>query len=202
MTHVILHPSPGLRKITLSPWPKGSETPPESPGAHHLKSPEAEAEPGHSAGVKESGTLPSAPEVRPPVMGAQASKEEVAARILLVDDSATVREIVTLTLREAGYEVHAFPDGIQAMHWLTASSSPPDLLLVDLGLPKMDGYEVIRRIKAKAPFAHTPCLILSRRDGKIDHLKGRLAGATTSLGKPFTVQTLLTAVQTALTTQS
>ncbi|HLZ59320.1 MAG TPA: response regulator transcription factor, partial [Ktedonosporobacter sp.] len=161
----------------------------------------AQAELSLCVGVKESGTLPSAPNIGPSSLEGETSREGVAACLLLVEDSATVRELVTLTLRKAGYEIHAFPDGIQAMHWLSASTSPPDLLLVDVGLPKLDGYEVIRRIKAKTLFAHTPCIILSRRDGKIDHLKGRLAGATTSLGKPFTIQALLTAVQTALTTQ-
>ncbi|HLZ57527.1 MAG TPA: response regulator transcription factor [Ktedonosporobacter sp.] len=202
MTHTILHPSSGLRKITLSPWLEGSEPPPGSPGAHLLAHRNVRDEPGLSAGVKEPGALPSAADVRPPTKGTQISKEAVTTCILLVDDSATVRELVTLALRKAGYEIHAFPDGIQAMHWLTTSTSSPDLLLVDLGLPKMDGYEVIRRIKAKAPFAHTPCLILSRRDGKMDQLKGRLAGATTYLCKPFTNQALLTAVQTAFTTPS
>src|SRR5579859_7473917 len=201
MTHAILHPSPGLRKITLSPWPRRSKTYPEAPGAHHIESSDAKTEPGLSTEVKASGAFSSAPEVRPPFAGAQASTETVTASILLVDDSATVRAIVTLALQEAGYEISAFPDGIQAMHWLTSSASP-DLLLVDVGLPKMDGYEVIRRIKAKAPFAHTPCIVLSRRDGKIDQLKGRLAGATSYLGKPFTIPALLMAVQTALNTQS
>lgn len=121
------------------------------------------------------------------------------ARVLLIDDSATIRKIVTTTLTRAGYETQTFADGIAAMRWLAAPESQlPDLLLVDLGLPKMDGYEVIRRIKGKPQFAQTRCIILSRRDGMLDKLKGRLAGATIYLAKPFTAQALLTAVHTSL----
>ncbi len=121
------------------------------------------------------------------------------AHILLIDDSPTVCNVVETALTQGGYEVRAFPDGIKAMQWLSLPEAwIPDLMLVDLGLPKMDGYEVIRRIKAKPAFALTRCMILSRRDGTIDKLKGRLVGAAIHLAKPFTVQELLMAVQTIL----
>lgn len=122
-----------------------------------------------------------------------------ASHILLIDDSPTVCNVVETALAQKGYEVRAFSDGIKAMQWLSLPEAwIPDLMLVDLGLPKMDGYEVIRRIKAKPAFALTRCMILSRRDGTIDKLKGRLAGAAIYLAKPFTVQQLLMSVQTIL----
>jgi twitching motility two-component system response regulator PilG len=122
-----------------------------------------------------------------------------ASHILLIDDSPTVRNVIETALAQRGYEVRAFPDGLKAMQWLSLPEAwLPDLMLVDLGLPKMDGYEVICRIKAKPAFARTRCMILSRRDGIIDKLKGRLAGATVYLAKPFTVPELLMAIQTIL----
>ncbi|MBO0795007.1 MAG: response regulator transcription factor [Ktedonobacteraceae bacterium] len=121
------------------------------------------------------------------------------ARVLLIDDSATIRQIVTTTLTREGYETQAFADGIAAMRWLAEPGSYlPDLLLVDLGLPKMDGYEVLRRIKGKPLLAQTRCIILSRRLGVMDKIKGRLAGASLYLPKPFTVQALLVAVRASL----
>ncbi|QBD83527.1 response regulator [Ktedonosporobacter rubrisoli] len=119
--------------------------------------------------------------------------------VLIIEDSATVRRLVTVALKQAGYETWAFPDGIKAMQWLVKPGSRiPDLVLVDLGLPKMDGYEVLRRIKTKPRFAQTRCMILSRRDGTLDKLKGKLAGATVYLTKPFTTQELLQAIHAAL----
>ncbi|HEY7418659.1 MAG TPA: response regulator transcription factor [Ktedonobacteraceae bacterium] len=123
-----------------------------------------------------------------------------AQHILLIDDSPTVRNVIETALVQRGYETRAFSDGIKAMQWLSRPDAwVPDLMMVDLGLPKIDGYEVIQRIKTKPAFARTRCMILSRRDGTIDKLKGRLAGAAMYLAKPFTTQELLTAVHSILT---
>lgn len=119
--------------------------------------------------------------------------------ILLIDDSPTIRRVVEMLLRQEGYEIRSFHDGIDAMKWCAGPEARiPDLMLVDLGLPKMDGYDVIQKFKAKPRFANTICVILSERDGIVDKLKGRMVGATAYLTKPFTSQELVTAVQTSL----
>ncbi len=122
--------------------------------------------------------------------------------ILVIDDSAVVRRITETALRRAGYETRSFQDGIDAMKWLAEpGSKTPDLIFVDIGLPKMDGYEVIRTFKARPRFVDTTCVILSRRDGMVDKLKGRLAGAKAYMTKPFTTQTLLMTVQTHISAE-
>src|SRR5579859_3235652 len=116
--------------------------------------------------------------------------------IVVVADSETVRKILEVTLRRAGYEdVRTFPDGIELLRWLTAPQARiPALVIVDLSMPKMDGYDLIRRLKAKPAFARTIFVILSRRAGMVDKLKGRLSGASVYLTKPFTTQSLVAVV--------
>ena len=88
---------------------------------------------------------------------------------------------------------------MQALLWLnTAQPRPPDLIFVDLGLPKLDGYEVIRLLKSRPALEHTILVILSRRDGMLDHLKGRLIGAHAYLTKPFKTQQILAVVRAHL----
>jgi twitching motility two-component system response regulator PilG len=116
--------------------------------------------------------------------------------IIMVDDSELVRKILEVTLRRAGYDdVRSFPDGIELLRWL-AIPQPcrPALVIVDLMMPKMDGYELIRRLKAKPTFARTIFVILSGRAGVLDKLKGRLSGASVYLTKPFKTQDIVAVV--------
>ncbi len=116
--------------------------------------------------------------------------------ILVIDDSTTVRKIVETCLGRAGFDAIGFPDGIEAISWLMgAESRIPDLVILDIGLPKMDGYEVARRLKSKPQFAKTIIIMLSRRDGMIDRLKGRLAGAQQYITKPFKTQEIVDIVE-------
>jgi twitching motility two-component system response regulator PilG len=120
-----------------------------------------------------------------------------AISIFVIDDSPTIRKVIEIALRWEGYEVTCFRDGIEAMKWLTTPGvRPPDLMLVDIGLPKMDGYEVIRRFRANPRFANTRCLILSGRDGVVDKLNAGQVGVHAYVPKPFTIQELITAVRT------
>ena len=76
--------------------------------------------------------------------------------ILVVDDSPTVRNILETCLSQEGFLVHTFSDGIEMMRWLTGPEGcVPDLVILDINLPKIDGYEVARRLKAKPHFAHS-----------------------------------------------
>ncbi len=86
--------------------------------------------------------------------------------VMVIDDSLVIRKIVETCLRRAGYEVKCFPDGVEALCWLnTTEACIPDLVIVDLGLPKLDGYQVMQQIKARPVLERTRLVILSRRDG-------------------------------------
>ncbi|HZT98818.1 MAG TPA: response regulator [Ktedonobacteraceae bacterium] len=116
--------------------------------------------------------------------------------ILVIDDSQTVRKILEVCLSREGFRVKSFPDGVEAMRWIIEDRShTPDLIWLDIGLPKMDGYEVARHMKSKPRFNNTIIVMLSRRDGMIDRLKGKLAGAKAYLSKPFTTQDIIKVTQ-------
>ncbi len=119
--------------------------------------------------------------------------------VMVIDDSATVRKIVETCLSREGFDVESFQDGVEAMRWLsTPQARIPDLVILDIGLPKMDGYEVARRLKTKPQFSNTVIVMLSRRDGVIDKLKGRLAGAKDYLTKPFKTQEVISVIESHL----
>lgn len=119
--------------------------------------------------------------------------------VMVIDDSTTVRKIIETCLGRQGLQVVGFPDGVEAMRWLMEPTSRvPDLVLLDIGLPKMDGYEVARRLKIKPQFNNTVIIMLSRRDGMIDRLKGRLAGAKDYITKPFKTQDMISVIESYL----
>ncbi len=123
----------------------------------------------------------------------------MAVFVMVIDDSLVIRTILETCLRRAGYDIRSFPDGVEALCWLnTTEARIPDLVVVDLGLPKLDGYQVIQQIKARPALAHTKLVILSRRDGVLDRLKGRLVGAHAYLTKPFKTDRLLAVIRTSL----
>lgn len=116
--------------------------------------------------------------------------------IMVIDDSTTVRKIITTCLGREGFFVVDFPDGVEAMRWLSQPNARiPELVILDIGLPKMDGYEVARRLKSKPQFSNTVIIMLSRRDGVIDRLKGRLAGAKDYISKPFKTQDIISVIE-------
>ena len=119
--------------------------------------------------------------------------------VMVIDDSATVRKIVETCLGREGFDVQGFQDGVEAIRWLSGPQARiPDLVILDIGLPKMDGYEVARRLKTKPQFSNTVIVMLSRRDGVIDKLKGRLAGAKDYLTKPFKTQEVISVIESHL----
>jgi twitching motility two-component system response regulator PilG len=112
--------------------------------------------------------------------------------VMIVDDSPTVRKILSMTLERAGYGVLSAADGEAAL--LTLDDALPDLILLDISMPKLDGYEVCKRIKANARTAHVPVVMLSGKDGFFDKVKGRIAGATEYLTKPFATPAVLAVI--------
>jgi twitching motility two-component system response regulator PilG len=119
--------------------------------------------------------------------------------IMVIDDSTTVRKILAASLRREGYEVISFADGIEAIRWLTYPQSRlPALLILDVGLPKMSGYDIARSFKKKPALAHIIIVMLSGHTSVLDHLKGRLSGAQHYLTKPFKTQDIVAVVEAHL----
>jgi twitching motility two-component system response regulator PilG len=117
--------------------------------------------------------------------------------VMIADDSQTVRKVVEVELRRAGYEVVAVPDGVEALRsLLTPGARLPDLILLDIEMPHLNGYQVARRCRERERprLAHIPVVMLSRRAGVVDRLKARLAGARVYVSKPFTERELLAVV--------
>ena len=122
--------------------------------------------------------------------------------VMVIDDSSTVRKIIETCLGRKGFAVQGFSDGVEAIRWLTQSEAQvPDLVILDVSLPKMDGYEVARRLKSKPQFGNTVIVMLSRHDGMIDKLKGRLVGAKDYLTKPFKTQDIIAVTEAHLGVQ-
>ena len=103
--------------------------------------------------------------------------------VLIVDDSPTVRKIVQLTLQREGINVVAASDGLGAL--AAVSDYQPDLILLDVVLPHMDGYSICQIIRKNPDFRNTPIIMLSGRDGLFDKMRGKLVGSSEYLTKPF-----------------
>lgn len=117
-------------------------------------------------------------------------------KILVVDDSATVRKLIAGKLQKCGHEVYSAADGIEALEQLEAVT--PDLVLLDITMPRMDGYQVCKAIRAKDSIKDIPVVMISGKDGFFDKVRGRMAGSTGYITKPFGPETLMKAVETYL----
>ena len=106
-----------------------------------------------------------------------------AARILVVDDEADISTILTVTLRRAGYEVASAADGIEAIEAIHRQA--PDLILLDVMMPRSDGLETLKRIRQHPPTAQVPVIMLTARAGLTDKMKGFERGADDYVAKPF-----------------
>src|SRR6266542_1138037 len=107
-------------------------------------------------------------------------------RVLVVEDDAEIADVLRRTLRQEGHEVRSAPDGVAALE--VAEDFAPDLVILDLGLPKLDGVEVCRRLRAESD---APILILTARTETGDRVEGLDSGADDYLVKPFERQELL-----------
>ena len=119
--------------------------------------------------------------------------------IMIVDDSPTIRKLVSMTLEEAGYGVVSAADGMQALGKLNGQSPDlngrlPDLILLDITMPRMDGYQVCKIIKGYKQTKGIPVVMLSGKDGFFDRVRGRIAGSTDYITKPFQPKELVQAV--------
>lgn len=116
-----------------------------------------------------------------------------AGQVLTVDDSRTIRNLVRMTLEKQQYEVILATDGLEALAKM--NDHLPDLILLDITMPRMDGYQLCKIVKNNDATAHIPVVMLSGKDGFFDKVRGRMAGATDYITKPFKPQELLQVVQ-------
>lgn len=110
-------------------------------------------------------------------------------KVLAVDDATTMRKMVAFTLRGAGYEVIEATDGVDALQKL--STSPFDLIITDVNMPRMDGIEFTRRARATLTARQTPILILTTESELTKKNEARAAGATGWIVKPFRQEQLI-----------
>lgn len=116
----------------------------------------------------------------------------MAKRIMAVDDSRTMRDMVSFTLRKAGFEVLEAEDGQDALAKL--EKTPVDLVITDINMPRMDGITLVTRLRALPAFRSTPILILTTEGGDDKKAQGRNAGATGWIVKPFAPEKLVQVV--------
>ena len=115
--------------------------------------------------------------------------------VMVIDDSLTVRKILEVALKREGIDVVTYSDGIEALRTIKAQPHlTPAVVFLDICMPQMDGYTILRLLRASPRFDATLIVMLSQRDGVIDRLKGRLAGATVYMTKPFRTQDILSVV--------
>lgn len=118
------------------------------------------------------------------------------AKILAVDDSASMRQMVSFTLKSAGHDVTEAADGAQAL--ALAKSGRYDLVLTDVNMPNLDGIGLIRELRALPNYKFTPILTLTTESGTDKKQQGRTAGATGWIVKPFSPDQLLATIKKVL----
>jgi twitching motility two-component system response regulator PilG len=114
-------------------------------------------------------------------------------KILVVEDSSTTRKVIAITLSQNGYEIIEATDGLEALSKL--NETRPDLILLDIILPKMDGYKILSIIKENPEFRKIPVIMLTSKDGIINKVKGKVAGSTAYLTKPFDPSQLVATIE-------
>jgi twitching motility two-component system response regulator PilG len=114
-------------------------------------------------------------------------------KVMVIDDSKTIRRTAEMLLKKEGCEVITAVDGFEALAKI--SDQQPEIIFVDIMMPRLDGYQTCALIKSNRMFRSTPVIMLSSKDGIFDKAKGRIVGAEQYLTKPFTREELLGAIR-------
>ena len=115
-------------------------------------------------------------------------------RVMVIDDSKTIRRTAETLLAKEGCEVHTAVDGFDALAKI--ADHQPDIVFVDIMMPRLDGYQTCALIKNNQVFKSTPVIMLSSKDSLFDKARGRIVGSEHYLTKPFTREELLSAIET------
>ena len=114
-------------------------------------------------------------------------------KVMVIDDSKTIRRTAETLLKKAGCEVLTATDGFEALSII--ADNHPDLIFVDIMMPRLDGYQTCALIKNNKDFKQTPVIMLSSKDSLFDRARGRVVGSDQYLTKPFTKDELLGAIR-------
>ena len=163
-------------KISDAPLPAAAEMPTEEAALPTVESPEV-------ANAAEQLELH------------QISESTMSKRILTIDDSKTMRDMLMLTLAEAGFDVVQAVDGQDGLDVLHGMKSKPDVIITDINMPRMDGYEVIRNLRKDPAHKSTPILVLTTESEAEKKNLAREAGATGWMVKPFDPERLIATVR-------
>lgn len=113
-------------------------------------------------------------------------------KVMIIDDSNTIRKSAEIFLKPSGCEVLLAEDGFEAMSKIV--DNQPDIIFIDIVMPRLDGYQACMLIKKNPIYQSIPVIMLSSKDGLFDKAKGRIVGADDYLTKPFTAEGLLNIV--------
>lgn len=117
-------------------------------------------------------------------------------KVMIIDDSKTIRRSAETLLKKAGCEVITAENGFDALPIISAQH--PDILFIDIMMPRLDGYQTCSLVKSNPNFSAIPIVMLSSKDGLFDRAKGRVVGAEEYLTKPFTREDLFGAIRSLL----
>ncbi len=120
-------------------------------------------------------------------------------KVMVIDDSKTIRRTAETLLKKAGCEVVTAIDGFEALAKITDQN--PDVIFIDIMMPRLDGYQTCALIKKNKNYKNTPVILLTSKDGLFDRARGRIVGSDRYLTKPFTKDELLGAIKEHLATE-
>ena len=118
-------------------------------------------------------------------------------KVMVIDDSKTIRRTAETLLKKAGCEVITADDGFEALAKI--ADQHPDVIFVDVMMPRLDGYQTCALIKKNQHYKNIPVILLTSKDGLFDRARGRIVGSDHYLTKPFTKDELLGAIRKQLT---
>jgi len=113
-------------------------------------------------------------------------------KVMVIDDSKTIRRTAETLLEKAGCDVSTAIDGFESLALI--ADSPPDLIFIDIMMPRLDGYQTCALIKRNPLYSKIPIIMLSSKDGLFDRARGRIVGSDHYLTKPFTKDELLNSI--------
>lgn len=125
--------------------------------------------------------------------GASGGEGVAGMKVMVIDDSKTIRRTAETLLKKEGCEVVTATDGFEALAKI--ADEKPDIIFVDIMMPRLDGYQTCALIKNNQAFRQTPVVMLSSKDGLFDRARGRIVGSDQYLTKPFTKDELLGAIR-------
>ena len=126
------------------------------------------------------------------IVNNMSSTEISGVKVLIIDDSKTIRRTAETILAKEGFQVFTAVDGFDALS--KVADHKPDLIFVDIMMPRLDGYQTCALIKHNKTFNQTPIIMLSSKDGLFDRARGRIVGSEEYLTKPFTKEELLNVI--------